>query len=163
VPKVVRFGRGCATAAANYPVQHRQSRCCRTSADTPATLRNTLPMPHSPPSPCTRCGQPVVRSGKCQKHLDQYERRRGSATDRGYGRRHRDTFRPGVLAQNNGMCVWPECTARASVADHYPRTRRELVAAGLDPDDPRHGRPLCAPHHNAWTASTSAGFGKPAT
>jgi 5-methylcytosine-specific restriction protein A len=40
------------------------------------------------------------------------------------------------------LCVL--CGVRlASVADHYPMERRELVASGLDPNDPRHGRGLC--------------------
>ena len=40
----------------------------------------------------------------------------------------------------------------ATVADHWPLTRRELVAAGLDPDHPARGRGLCAPCHAKATA-----------
>ncbi|AHH98316.1 hypothetical protein KALB_4954 [Kutzneria albida DSM 43870] len=48
------------------------------------------------------------------------------------------------------------------VADHYPKSRRELVAAGADPNDPQHGRGLCVACHNAQTARLQPGhrFGR---
>jgi hypothetical protein len=46
------------------------------------------------------------------------------------------------------------CAAVATVADHHPLERDELVAAGLNPNDPRHGRGLCAPCHGGKTART---------
>jgi 5-methylcytosine-specific restriction protein A len=45
----------------------------------------------------------------------------------------------------------------ATVADHHPRSRRELQAAGLDPDDPAYGRGLCELHHNRHTARAQPG------
>lgn len=83
------------------------------------------------------------------------ERERGSASDRGYGRRHRRTFREGVLARDP-ICT--RCFRRASTeADHYPMSRDDLVRAGLDPNDPRYGRGLCHPCHSAETAAHQPG------
>lgn len=83
------------------------------------------------------------------------EQSRGSAKARGYGRRHRRRFREGVLARDP-ICVL--CMRRPSTeADHYPRSRRELVADGLDADDPQHGRGLCKPCHSAETAAHQPG------
>lgn len=80
---------------------------------------------------------------------------RGSSTRRGYGRAHRTRFRPGVLARDP-VCVI--CNLRVStVADHYPLSRRELVDAGMDPDDPVHGRGLCAPCDRRQTAQRQPG------
>jgi 5-methylcytosine-specific restriction protein A len=114
-------------------------------------------MPTSPPTPCSHCGAPVVRAGKCARHLKMADRQRGSSTARGYGAEHRDSFRAGVLARDNYQCVL--CGAEAKVADHHPLTRRELVKQGLDPNDPARGRSLCAPCHSRHTDSTST-FGK---
>lgn len=53
------------------------------------------------------------------------------------------------------MCVL--CKRAPSVhAEHWPLSRRELVAAGLDLDDPQHGR-LCGPCHSKHTASEQPG------
>ncbi|WP_284294541.1 hypothetical protein [Luteimicrobium album] len=48
-------------------------------------------------------------------------------------------------------------SARATVADHYPTERRDLVDMGLDPDDPARGRGLCKPCHDKKTARTMPG------
>jgi 5-methylcytosine-specific restriction protein A len=45
----------------------------------------------------------------------------------------------------------------ATVADHYPRSRRELEALGLDPNDPEYGRGLCASCHSRETARHQPG------
>lgn len=83
------------------------------------------------------------------------ERTRGSATARGYGRRHRLRFREAVLARDP-ICVL--CHRRPSIdADHYPKSRRELEAAGLNPNDPIYGRGLCHPCHSAETAAHQPG------
>jgi 5-methylcytosine-specific restriction protein A len=42
-------------------------------------------------------------------------------------------------------------------ADHWPLSRRELTEQGLDPDDPRHGRGLCARCHSSETARHQPG------
>lgn len=54
------------------------------------------------------------------------------------------------------MCVL--CgKAPSVVADHWPLSRRELVARGLDPNDPRYGRGLCADCDRAQTARRQPG------
>jgi 5-methylcytosine-specific restriction enzyme A len=102
-----------------------------------------------PPTPCSKCGRAVKRGGLCAFHLAQYDkRRRPTATQRGYGAEHRERFRAGVL-ERGPDCVL--CGELATVADHYPLTRRELVDMGADPDDPANGRGLCKPCHDRHT------------
>jgi 5-methylcytosine-specific restriction protein A len=112
---------------------------------------------NKPPRPCSVCGRaPVYRSGRCELHYRQSERRRGSSTERGYGARHVGWFRRVVL-QRDPICV--ACGEYASThADHYPKTRRQLARLGLDPDDPQYGRGLCQSCHNGWTASQSHSY-----
>lgn len=68
-------------------------------------------------------------------------------------------FREGVLARD------PICKvcrrAPSTVADHFPLSRRELVAAGLDADDPERGRGLCKPCHDRETARLQPGGWNP--
>lgn len=72
-----------------------------------------------------------------------------------YGLAAHRRFRAGVLARNP-ICV--VCMKRsATVADHYPRTRKQLTEAGLDPDDQQYGRGLCRPCHSAYTAAEQPG------
>jgi len=102
----------------------------------------------APPRPCLVCGQRAVRAGRCRRHYAQSERRRGTAYQRGYGREHQQRFRAEVL-RRDALCVL--CGAPATVADHWPRSRRALERAGDDPNDPRFGRGLCVSCHNAHT------------
>lgn len=106
-----------------------------------------------PPRPCSTCGRPVYRDGKCRTHFDAYERRRGNSHQRGYGQRHETVFRAEVL-RRNPICVICE-EHPSTVADHYPRTRRTLERLGLDPDHPDYGRGLCASCHSWATASAT--------
>jgi 5-methylcytosine-specific restriction protein A len=105
---------------------------------------------------CSVPGCPTLTdTGRCPEHRAEAERARGTARQRGYGRGHETRFRPAVLARDP-VCVL--CQQAPSVhADHYPLSRRELVAAGLDPDDPRHGRGLCGPCHSRHTAQEQPG------
>lgn len=92
---------------------------------------------------------------RCPKHTRERDRKRGTPTQRGYGQEHRTRFREGVLARNP-ICVL--CLRRpATEADHYPRSRDELVELGLDPNDPRFGRGLCHPCHSKETAAHQPG------
>lgn len=107
---------------------------------------------------CTwpRCPELVDGGGRCPQHRQQADRERRSGASR-YGTGHRNRFRPGVLAKNDGICS--ACgLAAAVVADHWPLDRVELIARGMDENDPANGRPLCVPCHNTWTATTSGGF-----
>ncbi|MFJ8109975.1 holin [Streptomyces sp. NPDC096132] len=110
-----------------------------------------------------RCPE-YTQHGKCDEHRRQAEQQRGSARQRGYGREHETRFRPGVLAKHP-TCVCTEhehghgqpCGRPTEHADHYPYDRRALVAAGLDPNDPRYGRGLCGPCHSSHTATEQPG------
>lgn len=107
------------------------------------------------------CGEVHQGTGRCPDCRRQADASRTSGAAK-YGKGHRDRFRPGVLAKNDGQCVGLDnqpCTEPATVADHHPLDRDQLVARGLDPDDPDHGRPLCKRHHDQHTARTKpAGF-----
>jgi 5-methylcytosine-specific restriction protein A len=77
---------------------------------------------------------------------------------RGYGGKHWHRARA-ITLKRDQLCTWPEerggCDAPSTRADHYPRTRRELLAAGVpDPDDPALMRGLCESHHNQHTGET---------
>lgn len=106
---------------------------------------------------CSVPGCPVFTQGggRCDDCRSEAEQRRGSARQRGYGRGHETRFRPGVLARDP-VCVL--CGQAPSVhADHHPMSRRELTDAGLDPNDPRHGRGLCQRCHSSETATHQPG------
>ncbi|MGY1452661.1 holin [Streptomyces sp. SS8] len=112
-------------------------------------------MPSRAHKACSTPGCPELvppgKAGRCPDCRRKAERTRGSAHRRGYGTQHRDRFRRGVL-DRDPVCV--ECRAApATVADHWPRSRRELVELGLDPNDPKHGRGLCHPCHGKATAA----------
>lgn len=114
---------------------------------------------------CSTPGCPTLtRSSRCDEHEAQAEQKRGSARQRGYDRQHQQRFRTGVLGKNP-LCVCedqahghgPQCLAPSTVADHHPLSRRELVAAGLDPNDPAHGRGLCKRCHDKHTSTAQPG------
>lgn len=116
---------------------------------------------------CSRPGCGIIHdgTGRCPTCRRAADATRTSGASR-YGPGHQRRFRPGVLKAAAGRCACPGCTAHEgpcpetpTVADHYPLDRDELVARGLDPDDPAHGRALCPPCHNRHTAATKpAGF-----
>lgn len=134
-------------------------------------------MPTAPPTLCPRCRQPSTTP--CPTCTLPRRRRtdkdRGSAHTRGYGTRHQHRFRQPILRRDT-YCTCTDttcrthrhrdqCTALATIADHWPLTRRELTARGLDPDDPQHGRGLCKTCHDHATATdprTHGGWHKPA-
>lgn len=106
------------------------------------------------PRAMTVCPEPgcpeFTPGGRCSRH--QRPNRSGT---RGYDGKHRTRFRPAVL-RRDPICTWPEgCDQRSTDADHYPRTRKQLIVDGCDPDDPRYGRGLCRSHHSRWTRQTS--------
>lgn len=105
--------------------------------------------------PCSTPGcDEVTTERRCPLHASR-ARRDSQEARRGYKQAgHTKRFRPGVLAKDP-TCVWPGCTEPSTVADHWPLTRKQLLARGMDPDDPRHGRGLCASHHGLHTAMTN--------
>lgn len=114
---------------------------------------------------CPTPGCPnLVEAGRCPTCTEQADQQRGTATQRGYGQAHRTRFRPGVL-RRDPLCVCTElahghgqpCGAISTIADHWPRSKRELQALGLDDNDPRHGRALCTTCHDRETATNQPG------
>jgi 5-methylcytosine-specific restriction protein A len=114
--------------------------------------RQTRVMARRALSPCTVHGCPeLVERGRCPAHRTEAERARGSASQRGYGHKHAQRFRRGVLARDP-ICTMPGCYAWSKHADHWPIDRRTLVLRGLDPNDLKHGRGLCTSCHSRETA-----------
>lgn len=54
------------------------------------------------------------------------------------------------------MCVLCHMDV-STVADHYPRSRKQLLEQHLDPNDPEHGRGVCATCHNKATSQHQPG------
>lgn len=106
---------------------------------------------------CAVPGCPTLTpGGRCPAHAKASDRARGTASQRGYtSKGHRRTFREQVLARDPICKVCRK--ARSTVADHYPVSRRDLIAQGLDPNDPKHGRGLCDTCHNRETAQHQPG------
>jgi 5-methylcytosine-specific restriction enzyme A len=102
-------------------------------------------------SVCPTNGCPeLTAGGPCTDCTRKREQARGSSSQRGYGRGHTTRFRRGVLARDP-VCV--RCRrALSKHADHYPLSRDTLLLRGLDANDPRHGRGLCASCHSIETA-----------
>ena len=95
------------------------------------------------------------RDNRCDECRRKAEQARGTAHQRGYDHTHADTFRADVLARHP---ICQRCLrVRSTVADHWPLSRRELVARDLDPNDPVHGRGLCAACHGIETANNQPG------
>jgi 5-methylcytosine-specific restriction protein A len=96
----------------------------------------------------TGCTADAVNGPRCTPH-----RPKATPHTRDHKRAYSSTgharFRAAVL-KRDPRCVI--CGAASTVADHYPHTRKELVAAGLNPNDPMRGRGLCASCHSRATA-----------
>ena len=83
------------------------------------------------------------------------EQARGTATQRGYTSTGHRRFRAQVLTRDP-ICQLCHKTW-ATIADHHPLTRRELIDLNRDPNDPTAGRGLCKPCHDRHTAATTPG------
>lgn len=115
-------------------------------------------MPQRPMTTCPRHGKKYRTGSKCPVCVQRRATRPG-ASARGYGADHRNRFRAGVLDKhpNCVICLEDLVFTPTTVADHWPKTRRQLIADGQDPDDPANGRGLCKQHHDQHTARTSPG------
>jgi 5-methylcytosine-specific restriction protein A len=60
------------------------------------------------------------------------------------------------VIQRDPICVLCH-TAFSTVADHHPKTRKQLLEEGLNPNDPHCGRGLCKPCHDSETARNQPG------
>jgi len=96
-------------------------------------------------------------------HNRQAENARGTTGDRGYSTPGHRKFRKAVLRRDpfckcEGEDCHPEdpetgaCLRVSTVADHWPKSRKQLLAERLDPNDPICGRGLCASCHSRETA-----------
>jgi hypothetical protein len=121
-------------------------------------------MPSSPKGHCSRPGCPEFKP--CPKHGGD---QRASAKERGYGGKRWKGARTATL-KRDPFCTCRgtldgcdrhedhECMRVSTVADHFPRERNELLAAGiLDPDLPQFLRGMCASCHSRKTAHTRPG------
>jgi 5-methylcytosine-specific restriction protein A len=99
------------------------------------------------------CDQ-LADHGKCQDCQREADQRRGNFRQRGYRRKHEQRFRKGVLERdiNCVICINDNRWTPATVADHWPLGRDELIEQRLDPDDPANGRGLCTSCHSRSTA-----------
>lgn len=107
--------------------------------------------------PCPTPGCPnLTPGGACDTCAARAEQKRGTPAQRGYGHKHRTLFRPRVLARAGHICQL--CGRNiATIADHHPLSRRELVLKGLNPNNPDYGRALCKPCHDRETAREQPG------
>jgi 5-methylcytosine-specific restriction protein A len=107
---------------------------------------------------CGQRGCPTTYEGnesRCPEHRKAAQKRHWEDTKAYKSAGHRNRFRPGVL-DHDPICVLCHIAA-ATIADHWPKSRKELIALGLDPDDPRYGRGLCKPCHDTETAQNQPG------
>ncbi len=101
---------------------------------------------------CNQPGCPTITdTPRCADHTRAADRARGTSKERGYDTPGHRRFRRLVL-QRDPLCVL--CGQVATVADHWPVSRRDLEAQGLNPNDPAAGRGLCATCHGRATATT---------
>lgn len=101
----------------------------------------------------------LVERGRCATHQREGDIARGTATERGYNSRGHRRFRAAVLRRDR-LCVLHlerGVPVPATVADHWPLSRRDLEAQGLDPNDPDRGRGLCKACHDRETARHQPG------
>jgi 5-methylcytosine-specific restriction protein A len=118
--------------------------------------------PRRPPSPCTTpaCPEVVDGGGPCPEHRRQREKARGNFRQRGYTSSW-DKRRARFL-RRNPTCVL--CGQPATDADHYPVSRRQLLAQGVaDPDADQHLRACCRSCHSRSTVRHDGGFGRTPT
>lgn len=116
---------------------------------------------------CSTPGCPVLvpqGTGRCDDCRAKADAARGSSTSRGYGHKHRTRFRDGVLRKDptcqcrvEGHGHGVPCGAVSTQADHDPLGRDELIAAGLNPNDPRYGVGKCDSCHSKVTTVKQPG------
>jgi 5-methylcytosine-specific restriction enzyme A len=104
-----------------------------------------------------RC--PEIHDGpgaKCPTHRQEALQRHWEDTAHYSTPGHRRFRR--IVLERDPICTDPEgCNQPSTVADHYPRDRKELEALHLNPNDPQFGRGLCKRHHDRHTALTQPG------
>lgn len=114
-------------------------------------------MPTSSARLCSGCGSIVKgRCPTCTKATRQAsDQQRLTPAQRGYDSHWRRVIRPAFL-RRHPICVL--CGGLASVPDHWPETRAELVTRGVtDPDAEHRLRALCKPCHDRYGLSDHRG------
>jgi hypothetical protein len=97
------------------------------------------------------------RLGECAGSPPQHEIEAGASTPIGA----RGTVGVGRHKKIHSLGHDPDCGGPATVPDHDPVSRAELVRQGVpDPDDWRYLRPRCERCHNKKTATRDGGFGR---
>lgn len=100
---------------------------------------------------CPTPGCPNTTSGgRCPDCVAAAEQQRGTPAQRGYDWHWQHVIRPRYL-RDHPFCV--RCAAPSRVPDHWPESRRQLVARGVpNPDADQYLRALCTACHNGQTA-----------
>jgi 5-methylcytosine-specific restriction protein A len=113
-------------------------------------------MPRKPRPPCPIPGCPELTSGgQCPKHRREAAKLRAPTSDDRYASTRWKRLRRAFIYANP-WCVL--CARAATVADHFPLSRRQLRDQGVtDPDSPERLRALCASCHNRETARLQPG------
>lgn len=109
-------------------------------------------MPVGAPHPCGQPGCPTLVRGaaRCEKHTAKKERDRGTATERGYGRRWQAARKTFLSRSENALCrpclkkTPPQVTA-STVVDHVKAHKGDQVLFW----DTNNWQPSCAPCHDA--------------
>ena len=112
-------------------------------------------MPRKPRPPCSVPGCPeLTTGGRCPAHEKEANALRVTPGTSAYGRRWPLIRKRYLYA--HPWCVL--CSRTATVADHFPLSRRQLLARGVvNPDAFGHLRPLCTSCHNRETAKHQPG------
>jgi 5-methylcytosine-specific restriction protein A len=112
-------------------------------------------MPSKPRTPCSVPGCPeLTTGGRCAEHKREANKDRASRGGAVYTTRWQRVRKAYIY--KHPWCVL--CAKAATVADHFPLSRRELEAKGdPNPDSPKHLRPLCTSCHNKETAKHQPG------
>lgn len=118
-------------------------------------------------SVCSSIGCPelTARAGRCDNCRRAADKQRGTARQRGYtGKLWRSRRRACLKRDLFCRCTdanhahGATCMAPTTVADHWPTSRRELVAQGVtDPDRLDRLRGLCKLCHDRSTAVAQPG------
>lgn len=146
-----------------WPLQgprRARSRSQDQAAIGPATMPRALSVCSTP-----TCPELTNRAGRCDNCRRVADKRRGTASERGYNKTHWQVRRRACLRRDlfcvctdTGHAHGTTCMAPTTVADHYPTSRRDLVAMGVtDPDALIHLRGLCSSCHNRSTAIAQPG------
>jgi hypothetical protein len=90
---------------------------------------------------CPTCGDAKPTTGRCARCATPSRRVYNHRLWRGPG-----GCRDRTLAKAGGLCQWPGCEARATIADHFPIPLAAVLRHGLNPYDDANTRALCHKH-----------------